>query len=173
MSSVATAMGNDSGLVIDELEYDVIVVGAGAAGASLAAELAGGGLRVFVLERGQELALDDQNVTGIDLFRRQRYHTPEPWFGPDGDPFQPQMVYAPGGNTKIWGGVLERMREDDFSGFATEEGPSHDWQLRYGDLAPWYDRAEALFRVHGRAGVDPTEPPRSGPFPFEPRDLPP
>jgi len=173
MSGVAAALGNDSGLVIDEQVHDVLVVGAGAAGASLAAKLAGDGLGVLVLERGQELALADQNVAGIDLFRRQRYHPPEPWFGPDGDPFQPQMVYAPGGNTKIWGGVLERMREDDFSGFATEEGPSPDWQLRYSDMAPWYERAEAMFRVHGRAGVDPTEPPRSGPFPFEPRNLPP
>jgi choline dehydrogenase-like flavoprotein len=166
-------MSTDSGLMIDDQDHDVIVIGAGAAGATLAAELAGAGVRVLVLERGQELALADQNVAGIDLFRRQRYHPPESWFGPDGDPFRPQMVYAPGGNTKIWGGVLERMREDDFSGFATEEGLSPDWELRYADLAPWYDRAETLFRVHGQAGIDPTGPPRMGPYPFAPRALPP
>jgi len=157
--------------MIDDQEHDVIVIGAGAAGASLAGELAGAGKRVLVLERGATFGDGDQNLAGMELFRRERYHPPESWFGPDGDPFRPQMVYAPGGNSKIWGGVLERMREEEFGGMAMQEGKAPEWPLGYGELAPWYERAEALFRVHGRAGVDPTEPPRSGPFPFEPRPI--
>ena len=166
-------MSSSAGLIVDDQELDVLVIGAGAAGLALAGELAKAGRRVLVLERGEPLPLSDQNVSGIDLFRRQRFHPPEPWFGPDGDPFAPQMVYAPGGNTRIWGGVLERMRQEEFGGVAMQEGRSPDWQLRYGDMAPWYEQAELLFQVHGRAGLDPTEPPRSGPYPLDVRPIPP
>ncbi len=159
-------------MIIDDRHYHVLVVGSGAAGATLAADLAADGRQVLLLERGAPLPLAEQNPASVDLFRqRRRYHPPEPWFGPDGDPFAPQMLYAPGGNTKIWGAVLERMREREFTGLALEEGSSPDWELRYGDLAPWYDRAEQLYRVHGEAGADPSEPPRSGPYPMAPRPM--
>jgi len=165
------AVSPEAGLILDDQHHDVIVIGAGAAGAALAAELVAAGRQVLLLERGDPLPPAEQNVSGIALLRQKRHQPPESWFGPDGDPFQPQTVYAPGGNTKIWGGVLERMREAEFSGLPMQEGPSPDWQLRYGDLAPWYDQAERLFRVHGRAGADPTEPPRSGPYPYGPRPI--
>ncbi|MFM9111125.1 MAG: FAD-dependent oxidoreductase, partial [Prochlorococcaceae cyanobacterium] len=74
-------------MIIDDRIYDVLVVGGGAAGATLAADLAGAGHSVLLLERGGPLPRADQNVADIDLFRRQRYHPPESWFGPDGDPF--------------------------------------------------------------------------------------
>ena len=160
-----------AGLIIDDQEHDVIVIGAGAAGASLAAELVASGKRVLVLERGDPLPQAEQNVSGIALLRQKRHQPPESWFGPDGDPFQPQTVYAPGGNTKIWGGVLERMREAEFNGLPMQEGLSPAWQLRYDDLAPWYDQAEQLFLVHGLAGIDPSEPPRAAPYPFAPRPM--
>jgi len=114
---------------------------------------------------------EDQNVAGTDLFRKTRYHATEQWFGPDGDPFPPQTVHAIGGNTKIWGGVLERMREKEFSGLTLQEGPTSAWGLNYADLAPWYDKAEALYNVHGVAGADPTAPPREGDYPAPPRPV--
>ncbi|MFO7628646.1 MAG: GMC family oxidoreductase [Prochlorococcaceae cyanobacterium] len=158
-------------MIIDDRMYDVVVIGSGAAGGTLAAELAEAGRSVLLLERGGVLPLVDQNVADVDLFRKQRYHPPQPWFGSDGDPFNPQMVYAHGGNTKIWAAVLERLREAEFEGVAMQEGSSPAWPLRYGDLAPFYDRAEALYRVHGQAAEDPTAPPRAGAYPYGPRPI--
>ncbi|MEB3167060.1 MAG: GMC family oxidoreductase [Cyanobacteriota bacterium] len=158
-------------MIIDERHHDVIVIGSGAGGGTLAGELAAAGRSVLLLERGEALALSDQNVADIDLFRRRRYHPEEPWFGTDGDPFAPQTVQAWGGNTKIWGGVLQRMRAPEFAGLQLLEGSTPAWPIRYDELAPWYDRAEALYRVHGEAGADPTEPARSGPYPHAPRPI--
>ena len=159
-------------MIIDDQIYDVIVIGSGAAGGTLAGALAGKGHRVLVLERGRQMPLRDQNVADVALLRmKERFHPQERWFGPDGDPFAPQTMYALGGNTKIWGAVLERMREKDFGPLPLQEGVSPDWEMSYGDLAPYYDQAEALFRVHGRAGVDPTEPPRQKDYEHEPRPV--
>jgi choline dehydrogenase-like flavoprotein len=158
-------------MIIDDRHYDVIVIGSGAGGGTLAGQLAASGKTVLLLERGGSMPLADQNVADVDLFRKDRYHPGEQWFGTDGDPFSPQTIYALGGNTKIWGGVLERMREREFAAVPLQEGPVPGWELTYGDLAPYYERAEALYRVHGKAGVDPTEPPRNGDYPFQPKPI--
>ena len=158
-------------MIIDDITYDLIVVGTGAAGATLAAELASSGLNVLLLERGHQLPIEDQNVADVGLFRKDRYHPKEQWFGTDGDPFSPQTIYALGGNTKIWGGVLERMREKEFEGLALQEAHAPAWGLRYQEMAPWYDQAEARYRVHGRSGVDPTEPQRQADYGFAPKPI--
>jgi choline dehydrogenase-like flavoprotein len=158
-------------MIIDDQRYDVIVIGSGAAGASLLAPLLASGRQVLLLERGGAMAPVDPQAADVELFRKSRYHAEEPWFGPDGDPFLPQTIHALGGNTRIWGGVLERMREREFGGLALQEGPVPAWEIGYDDLAPWYEQAEALYRVHGAAGVDPTEPPRRADFPHRPRPI--
>ena len=158
-------------MIIDDNHYNVIVIGSGAGGGTLAGQLARSGKTVLLLERGGEMPLVDQNVADVDLFRKDRYHPGEQWFGTDGDPFSPQTVYALGGNTKIWGGVLERMREREFNGLPLQDGPSPSWEISYADLAPYYERAEALYRVHGKAGLDPTEPTRNGDYAFGPKPL--
>ncbi len=133
--------------------------------------LASAGKKILLLERGEAMPLQDQNVADVELFRTDRYHPAEQWFEADGDLFPPQMIYALGGNCRLWGGVLERMREREFEGLAFQEGPTADWELRYADLAPWVDNAEALYQVHGRTGVDPSEPPRQGDYPHAPRPI--
>ncbi|MEY3750856.1 MAG: hypothetical protein RLZZ186_1275 [Cyanobacteriota bacterium] len=158
-------------MIIDDNHYDVIVIGSGAGGGTLAGQLARSGKSVLLLERGSAMPLSDQNVADVDLFRKDRYHPGEQWFGTDGDPFSPQTIYALGGNTKIWGGVLERMREREFSGSPLQEGAAPAWGVSYAEFAPFYDRAEQLYRVHGESGVDPCEPPRQGSYPFEPKPI--
>jgi choline dehydrogenase-like flavoprotein len=158
-------------MIIDDITYDIIVVGTGAAGGTLAGDLAGSGLKVLVLERGVQLPIEEQNVADVGLFRKDRYHPKEQWFGTDGDPFSPQTLYALGGNTKIWGGVLERMREQEFEGLALQEAHAPAWGLGYGEMAPWYGQAEDLYRVHGRSGVDPTEPNRQADYGLAPKPI--
>ena len=156
-------------MIIDDRHYDVIVIGSGAAGSTVASSLAQQGHAVLLLERGGPMPLADQNVADVELFRKDRYHPAEQWFGTDGDPFSPQTVYAFGGNTKIWGAVLERMHEREFEGLHLQEGQAPAWGLSYDAMAPWYDKAEALYRVHGQQGVDPSEPKRQQPYPFAPK----
>ncbi len=73
-----------------------------------------------------------------------------------------------GGNTKLYGAVLLRFREHDFEEVQHFDGVSPAWPLRYGDLAPYYLKAEQLYGVHGERGTDPTEPPESEPYVFAP-----
>ena len=159
-------------MIIDDRHYDIIIVGSGAGGGTLAGALTRQGRSVLLLERGAAMALSDQNVADVDLLRKDRYHPKdERWFGPDGDPFAPQTSYSLGGNTKIWGAVLERMREQDFGDLPLQEGVSPAWPFDYAHLAPYYDQAETLYRVHGQAHVDPTEPSRRKDFDHAPRPV--
>ena len=117
-------------MLIDDHHYDFIVVGGGASGATLAHQLSKKGKWVLLLERGGQLPPEETNISGTDLFRKTRYHPKgENWLGPDGDPFSPQTVYALGGNTKIWGSVLQRMRAEDFEDLELQEGVSPSWPI--------------------------------------------
>ena len=158
-------------MIIDDRHYDFIIIGSGAAGGTMARSLASGGHAVLLLERGQQMPLADQNVADVDLFRKDRYHPKEQWFGTDGDPFSPQTIYALGGNTKIWGGVLERLRNQEWAGLALQACQAPGWGLSQGDFEPWYDQAESLYRVHGQRGIDPTEPAAARPYDFAPRPV--
>lgn len=153
-------------MIIDDQHYDVIIVGTGAGGGTLARKLAPSGKRILLLERGGAMPLEEQNISDVDIFQKQRYHAPEQWYDGDGEPFTPQMKYAIGGNTKIYGAALQRMRERDFEMVNHQDGPSPEWCLKYSDFEPYYSEAEAMYQVHGQGGVDPTEPLRSGEFTY-------
>ena len=83
-----------------------------------------------------------------------------------GKMFTPKQHYYVGGNTKVYGAILFRFRERDFGEINHVDGVSPAWPIGYHDLAPWYDRAEVLYQVHGEHGIDPTEPPAATPYPF-------
>lgn len=155
-------------MILDDQYYDVIIVGTGAGGGTLAHKLASTGKKILILERGDFMPLEEQNRSNVDVFKRERYHAPEQWHDTDGEPFYPQTNYAVGGNTKIYGAVLLRMRERDFASVNHQEGISPEWELKYQDFEPYYTEAEQLYQVHGNTATDPTEPPRSAKYPYEP-----
>lgn len=153
-------------------KYDVVIIGSGVGGGSVALQLAGSSARVLVIERGPQLPREAQNWDPEAMFCEQRYRCTETWYA-DGRPFRPGMFYFVGGQTKFFGTAMFRFRERDFEALAHDEGVSPAWPIRYAELEPWYDKAERLFGVRGQAGIDPTEPPRSagfahGPVPHEP-----
>jgi choline dehydrogenase-like flavoprotein len=146
--------------------YDIIVIGTGAGGGTLAHALAPTGARILMLERGDFLPRERDNWNSDAVFVANKYKAPETWLDRNGTPFHPGIHYFVGGNTKFYGAVLLRMRERDFTEVVHEDGVSPSWPLAYADFAPWYRRAEALYSVHGERGADPTEPPESEPYPY-------
>ncbi len=147
-------------------EFDVIIVGTGAGGSTVAHALAPTGQKILILERGEFLVRSKDNWDPDKVFRKEIYHTNERWLTRDGKEFRPGQAYLVGGNTKVFGAALLRLREKDFDEIAYDDGISPAWPIRYGDLEPHYQEAERLYFVHGQRGEDPTEPPSSGPFAY-------
>jgi len=145
--------------------YDVIVIGSGPGGAALAHRLAPTGKRILMLERGDYLPRSRANWDAKTVFVDGAYQAQETWYDKDGKPFQPGLHYFVGGNSKVYGAALFRLRERDFDAVEHAGGISPAWPLAYGAFEPYYAQAERLFHVHGRRGEDPTEPPSSGPYP--------
>ncbi len=145
-------------MIIDDQHYDVIIVGTGAGGGTLAQKLAPTGKRILILERGGRMALEDQNRADVDVFKKERYHAPEQWYDEVGEPFSPQTNYAVGGNTKIYNASLMRMRDRDFESVTYQNGVTPEWPIKYTEWEPYYTEAEQLYKVHGDQQTDPTEP---------------
>ena len=146
--------------------YDVIIVGTGAGGGTLARHLAPSGKRILVLERGDWLPREPQNWLAQDVFVDNRYVSPDTWYDGSGKPFQPQIHYFVGGATKLYGAALYRLRKEDFGELRHHDGISPAWPISYDELEPYYTQAEHVYEVHGAHGEDPTEPPASKQYPF-------
>jgi choline dehydrogenase-like flavoprotein len=147
--------------------FDIIIIGSGAGGGTMARALADTGARILILERGDFVPREDQNWSAAAVWKELRYRTTEMWLDERGLAFRPYTHYCVGGNTKFWGTVLYRLRREDFQAVEHMDGTSPAWPIDYDTLAPYYDRAERYYNVHGEAGVDPTEAPR-GPYPHAP-----
>lgn len=153
-----------------DARYDVIIIGTGAGGGTFAHALADAGLSILLLERGDFLPRERENWDEHAVFHEKRYLAHETWFDHHDQPFRPYTHYCVGGNTKMYGSALLRLRPADFQPIRHFGGLSPAWPIAYDDLEPFYTRAERLYSVHGQRGSDPTEPPASGPFPFPPLD---
>ncbi len=153
---------------MDSSDWDVIIVGTGAGGGTLALRLAQTGKRILLLERGEFLPREPENWLEEEVVTRGRYRARERWLDRDEQPFDPFTHFCVGGNTKLYGAALFRLRAHDFAATPTFDGLSPAWPLSYLDFEPYYARAEELYAVHGEAGCDPLEPPRSGPYPRPP-----
>ena len=147
--------------------FDIVIIGSGAGGGTIARELSTTGAKILIVERGDFIPQEDHNWSPAAVWKDLRYRTAETWLDEAGRPFRPYTHYCVGGNTKFWGTVMYRLRPEDFKDMQHAEGVSPAWPIDYDTLAPYYDRAEAMYEVHGEAGVDPTEGPRR-PYPFPP-----
>jgi choline dehydrogenase-like flavoprotein len=144
--------------------YDVIIIGSGAGGGTLARHLAPSGKRILLLERGDWLPREPQNWSAADVFVDNRYVSPDTWYDAEGKAFQPQVHYCVGGATKLYGAALYRMRAEDFGELKHHGGISPGWPIPYEAMEPYYTKAEQLYQVHGARGEDPTEPFASAPY---------
>ena len=139
--------------------WDAVVIGSGLGGALAAHRLTEAGARVLVLERGRWPQRDagDWNPRAILSDLRYRGQTPLSVRQLGDRRFRPlPMNETVGGMSVFYGGASLRLRRRDFD----------RWPIAYRDLEPFYTQAERLLGVHGAAGADPLEPPRSGPYPF-------
>ena len=137
--------------------FDVVIVGSGAGGATLAQRLAPTGKKILILERGGHLPREAENWSAQAVFLDHRYRTKDHWYDKHGKPFSPNTHYWVGGNTTFYGAALMRLRNRDFQEVRHAGGISPAWPIGLADLAPYYAEAEALWRVHGARGMDPTE----------------
>jgi choline dehydrogenase-like flavoprotein len=147
-------------------DYDIVIVGTGAGGGTLARHLAPSGKRILLLERGGWLPREPQNISADEVFVKNRYVSADTWRYPGGEEFQPQIHYCVGGATKLYGAALYRLREEDFGELRHHDGVSPAWPIGYDVMEPYYTLAEQLYCVHGARGEDPTEPRASQPYPF-------
>ncbi|MFG2194180.1 GMC oxidoreductase [Streptomyces sp. NPDC048639] len=152
----------------EDRTYDVIIIGTGAGGGTLAHRLAGSGRRVLLLERGGYLPRERDNWESTAVFVQGKYRAEEFWKDQHGRTFPPELNYYVGGNTKFYGAALFRLRPEDFGEIRHQDGISPAWPLRYEDLEPYYTQAEHLYLVHGRHGEDPTCGPTSAQYAHPP-----
>ncbi len=159
---------DDPGAAPPPRAADIVVVGSGMGGSTLAYALRHRGARVLVLERGDFLPQEPQNWDPWAVFRDRRYKPHEEWRAGDGAAYQPGVYYWVGGNTKMFGAALTRFRKEDFGPLRHRGGVSPAWPVSYEELEPYYCEAEELYRVHGGLDGDPTEPPHSRGYPYPP-----
>lgn len=148
--------------------FDIIIVGTGAGGGTLARKLAPSGKKILILERGDYVPREKANWDPKLVNLEGKYHTKETWHDKDGHALHPHTNYYVGGNTKFYGAALFRLREKDFEASQHCDGVSPAWPISYHDLEPYYSVAEQLYHVHGQHGEDPTSPPSSTPYPHPP-----
>lgn len=137
------------------LEPDVCIVGSGPAGAILATTLVGRGISTLLIESGPGRdAAPLPNLASLDAYLSPgelRY------------PVQSTRFRGAGGTSNLWTGVCPRFHPIDFelNAYTPRGAP---WPIRYGELEPFYERAEEELRVRGVSDT-PFAPPRRAPFP--------
>jgi choline dehydrogenase-like flavoprotein len=146
--------------------FDVIIIGSGAGGATMAQSLAPSGKSILILERGDPLPIETDNWNAKAVFVDKKYRTQEKWRDKNGRSFVPNTNYWVGGNTSFYGAALMRFKREDFGDVIHQGGLSPAWPITYEDMRPWYAVAERVWEVRGTRGIDPTDQTDDPPFPF-------
>ena len=146
--------------------YDLIIIGTGAGGGTLAYTLAPSGKRILLLERGDYVPREKDNWSPRAVNVEAKCNTKEVWRDHHGQPLHPHTNYYVGGNTKFYGAALFRLRHADFGEIKHYGGISPAWPITYEEMEPYYGQAERLYQVHGQRGEDPTEPYASATYPL-------
>jgi choline dehydrogenase-like flavoprotein len=149
-------------------DFDIIIIGTGIGGGTMAYALRESGARILLVERGDYLPQEPENWLPEAVFDHGRYKPKEMWYDSNNQTFKPGVHYFVGGNTKVYGAAFPRLRREDFDEIEHEGGTSPAWPVSYEEMEPYYIEAEKIYRVHGRGGQDPTEAPRTTAYPFPP-----
>jgi choline dehydrogenase-like flavoprotein len=147
-------------------QYDIIIIGTGAGGGTLAYALAPTGKKILLIERGDYVPREKENWSTKAVNQEARYNTKELWRDKYGKELHPHTNYCVGGNTKFYGAALFRLRSEDFGELKHHGGVSPAWAISYDEMEPYYTKAEHLYQVHGERGADPTEPWASAPYKY-------
>lgn len=150
------------------MQHDIIIIGSGMGGATLAAALAPSGRRILILERGERMEHAAASRDPVAIFWNGHFRPKEQWLDGEGKPFNPGNYYVAGGNSKLYGAVLLRYRAEDFAPLRHMGGTTPGWPFAYAALEPYYQQAERLYQVRGELGTDPTEPFHSGQYDHAP-----
>ena len=109
--------------------YDVIIIGTGAGGGTLAHKLAPSGKKILLLERGGYVPREKDNWNPRAVNLEGKYKTKEMWHDKDGKELHPHTNYYVGGNTKFYGAALFRLRKEDFGEIRHHGGISPAWPI--------------------------------------------
>ena len=146
--------------------YDVIIIGTGAGGGTLAHHLAPSGKTILILERGDYVPREKDNWNPQAVNVDAKYNTKESWRDKNGKDLHPHTNYYVGGNTKFYGAALfRRVKKISRAPPSRSESRLHG-RSAYEELEPYYTQAEHLYQVHGNRGEDPTEPTTSADYRF-------
>jgi choline dehydrogenase-like flavoprotein len=151
---------------------EAIIVGSGFGGAMAARALVHAGWRVLMLERGGWVTRGPENWAQENVGELTPHYSRESPYRQLRGGRDLGAYFCVGGPSVFYGGVSLRFRERDFEPEREIIGDSGArWPLGYADLEPWYTAAERILGVSGAAGEDPTEPPRSEPYPHPAAEL--
>src|SRR6266487_2169332 len=148
--------------------YDIIIIGTGSGGSTMAYKLAPTGKKILILERGGFIPKEKENWDPHEVVTKGRYRPNEDWYDQDDKPFKPFIHYNVGGNSKMYGAALFRFRESDFKEVKHYGGDSPAWPFGYDVLENYYEQAERIYSVHGKRGIDPSEPWANSGYPLPP-----
>jgi choline dehydrogenase-like flavoprotein len=132
--------------------YDVIIIGSGAGGGTLAYKLAPSGKKILLLERGDYVPREKDNWSTRAVNLEAKYNTKEAWRDSEGKELHPHTNYFVGGNTKFYGAALFRLRKEDFGEIRHHGGMSPAWPISYDELEPYYTRP-SIFITYTAIGV--------------------